>query len=316
MATLHAGLTGKGPGLVLRGILRNEPQAEAVAAQITRAGPDVVLITGMDFDLNGAALTALRDEIARLGGLPYPHLMALRPNAGIRAPVDLNGDGRIALPADGLAWGRFAGAGGMGLLSRYPILPEPRSHNALLWKDLPGAQMPVSADGNSYYSPAALSVLPLSSGGHWEIEVQLPNASKPLLLMAFYAQTPVFDGPEDRNGLRNRDQLRLWKMRLSGWSGDAPQAPFVLLGNANLDPGPHGHDTSALTALLTHPKLQDPQPKGPNGQPETVHWQKAGRRRVSYVLPDATTPVRASGLEPAATSNKGKHALVWVDLEL
>jgi hypothetical protein len=54
-------------------------------------------------------------------------------------------------------------------------------------------------------------------------------------IMPFSATPPVFDGPEDRNWLQNRDELPLWTHLLDGDLSALPQY-FVILGNANLDP--------------------------------------------------------------------------------
>ncbi|MDG1431560.1 MAG: hypothetical protein P8Q23_08320, partial [Paracoccaceae bacterium] len=47
---------------------------------------------------------------------------------------------------------------------------------------------------------------------------------------------PVFDGPEDRNGRRNADELGFWSHYLTGAMGPAPTTHYVLVAAANLDP--------------------------------------------------------------------------------
>jgi len=65
IATFDAGLSRKGPGLLLQDIARGKDPAIAAAIRvIARTDPDVLLLTGIDFDHSLAALTALQ---ARLG---------------------------------------------------------------------------------------------------------------------------------------------------------------------------------------------------------------------------------------------------------
>ena len=59
MATFNADLTREGPGLLLRDIrTAKDPQVEAAAGVIAAAAPDVILLTGIDYDLDGVALAA------------------------------------------------------------------------------------------------------------------------------------------------------------------------------------------------------------------------------------------------------------------
>ena len=103
-------------------------------------------------------------------------------------------------------------------------------------------------------------------------------------LMTFHASPPVFDGPEDRNGLRNRDEIRLWQVFLDGGLGPAPANRFVIAGDANLDPEGSEGRTEAIAALLSDPRLQDPAPgrsgdalRDPSSQDlDTVDWEGIG----------------------------------------
>ena len=81
---------------------------------------------------------------------------------------------------------------------------------------------------------------------------------------------PAFDGAEDRNGRRNFDEIRLWKLYLDrsdalvddrgvrgGYGADAP---FVIAGDLNADPqAPAAYDgVNAIDQLLRHRRVQDP----------------------------------------------------------
>jgi hypothetical protein len=157
-------------------------------------------------------------------------------------------------------------------------------------------------------------------------------------LLAFHAGPPVFDGPEDRNGKRNHDELMFWRQFMDGAFGPAPKEQFVLLGAANLDPVDGEGYHEAIQALLTDPRLQDPAPRRPDGPMEdspgqsgdprldTVAWPSPdpGHRRVDYVLPSADWRVLDAGVHwPAADDPKteavataSRHRIVWVDLAL
>src|SRR5690606_11091292 len=103
-----------------------------------------------------------------------------------------------------------AGAGGMAILSRLPILEaEVRDFFDLLWRDLPGADLPRRSDGSPFPSAEAQAVQRLSTTAHWDMPVRLPDGGT-LHLLAWYASPPVFDGPEDRNGKRAAYEARFW----------------------------------------------------------------------------------------------------------
>jgi len=318
---------------LLRDLVRgDDAQIGAVAAVIAAAAPDVIVLQGVDYDLELHALGALRDRIAEAGA-DFRHIFALLPNRGMPTGQDMDGNGRFGEPADRQAYGAFSGQGGMAILSRYPIdAAGARDFSALLWKDMPGADLPM-VDGALFPNAPALAVQRLSSVGHWVVPVILPDG--PLHLLTFHASTPVFDGPEDRNGRRNHDELRFWSLYLDGAFGTAPASRFVLLGAANLAPDEGEGRQRALWALLDDPRLQDPRPRRSAPVPrdparaadpglDTVYWPEPGPggRRVDYILPSADLGVLASGvLWPApgealhaTVEAASRHRLVWVDL--
>ena len=94
IATYHTELKRDGPGLLLRDILRDDPQVRAVAQVIAHASPDILVLQRVDYDLNLTALTALRDKIAEEGA-NYPYLFAHPPNSGVPTGLDIDGDGRV-----------------------------------------------------------------------------------------------------------------------------------------------------------------------------------------------------------------------------
>lgn len=307
----------------------------AVAETIAGASPDVILLTGFDYDLGGHALAALAGLIEEAGAT-YPHRFALAPNSGLATGRDLDGDGREGGPRDAQGYGEFAGQGGMALLSRLPVDgAASRDFSAFPWRDLPGALAPEDTVADQR----------LSSVGHWDVALTLPDG-RTIRVWAWHATPPVFDGPEDRNGRRNHDEAAFWLGYLEGALPEIPgEAPFVLLGDANLDPRDGEGRPEALRALLDHPRVVDPEPRsaggvshalrdgGANrrhlGDPalDTVDWPDGpgdpGNLRVDYVLPSSDWRLVDAGIwwpkeGPAGetTPAGSRHGLVWVDAAL
>ncbi|KQI72433.1 endonuclease [Loktanella sp. 5RATIMAR09] len=318
VATFAAPLSGDGPGLLLRDIQSGET-AQIIAIQnvISRNAPDILVLTDFDYDLDGIALAAFAASFAD----PFPHVFALPSNAGLATGLDLNANGRLGEARDAHGYGRFAGDGGMAILSRFPILAgQVTDFSGLLWKDLPDATLPQLA-GAPFLDSAAIDQLRLSSTGHWIVPVAVPDGP-PISVMAFDATPPVFDGPEDMNGLRNRDELRLWEIVLDGGFGPAPDS-FVVAGNANLDPRGGDGYRQAMTDFLALASLQDPLPDLP-----TAEWPDdgPGKLRVSYVLPSRDWQIAGAGVfwpDPDDPDRAllgedglaaGPHRLVWVDI--
>ncbi len=318
IATFAAPLSRDGPGLLLRDITKGEDsQIVAVQSVISHLDPDILVLTDFDYDLDGLALAAFADS---LGGM-YLHRFASRPNSGIATGLDMDGNGRLGEARDAMGYGRFAGDGGMAILSRLEIDTQGVSDlSGVLWKDLSGATLPTTNNG-PFPSAQALDNLRLSSTGHWIVPV-LPDEGSPFSILAFSATPPVFDGPEDMNGLRNRDELGLWDVVLDGGFGTAPDS-FVIAGNANLDPIDGDGISSAMARFLSNPRLQDPLP----GK-DTADWPDdgAGNLRVSYVLPSSDWRVTGAGVFWPAPDDPdaallgsdglaaGPHHLVWVDI--
>lgn len=336
VASFNAELQRDGPGLLLRDIQRGEDeQIAAVVEVIARARPDVLALQGFDWDHDGAALAAFANAL-RAAGADYPYIHAPRPNSGMASDLDLDGDGRLGGPGDAQGFGAFTGQGGIAVLSRLPILTDlVQDFSALLWRDLPGALLPQHPDGTPFPSLPALSEQRLSSTGHWVVPLRLPDGAV-MTLLTFQAAPPVFDGPEDRNGRRNHDEIMFWRAFLDGHFGPAPDQRLVLAGGANLDAQDSDGRHQAIQALLSDPRLQDPQPRsvgaasagdqGHNGPDalDTVDWPRVGRLRVDYVLPSRDWRVEDAGVvwpaspddAVAAVSAASRHRLVWVDLAL
>lgn len=329
IASFNMEMQRDGPGLLLRDILRGEdPQIAAAVTVIVHAAPDVIVVQGFDYDLDGAALAAFAQRVADAGHA-LPHRFAARPNTGMQTDLDLDGDGLTRGPRDAQGYGRFSGEGGIAVLSRFPIeAAAVRDYSSFLWRDLPDA-LQVTIDGAPFPSAEAEEIQRLSTTAHWIVPVTLPEGP-PLHLLAFHATPPVFDGPEDRNGRRNHDEIMFWSHLLDGVFDPPPTERFVIVGDANNDPEDGEGLKQAITGLLSRPDVQDVRAQSAGslaatGDPfDTVDWDDPvpGNLRVSYVLPSADLQVIASGVLWPAKDNPlsetiaaaSRHRLVWVDI--
>lgn len=302
-----------------------DPQIAAVVRVLVALDADVILLTSVDYDRGGVALQMLADRLATAGS-PYPHRFALRPNTGMQTGFDVDGSGAIGDPRDAQGWGLFSGQGGMALLSRVPVDSEAaQDYSAFLWRDLPGNLSPDA--------PALAAIQRLATTGFWDVAIV--TESGPLHLLAWHATPPVFDGPEDRNGKRNHDEAAFWHHYLDRvLAMPPPEAPFVLLGDANLDPADGDGLRDGMTALLSHPALQDPTPRGSHQRSEPLHkgdpaldtalYPELGGLRLDVVLPAASLTVTGAGtLWPAEGDpllpdlvTASRHFPVWVDVEM
>jgi hypothetical protein len=302
-------------------------QIAAVVRVLSVLDADVILLTAVDYDRGGVALGLLADRLAAVG-MVYPHHFALRPNTGMQTGFDVDGNGRLGDPRDAQGFGLFSGHAGMAVLSRLPIdADNAQDHSDFLWQDLPDALIPDGID------PGLLKVQRLATTGFWDVPIRADSG--PLHLLAWHATPPVFDGPEDRNGRRNHDEAAFWRLYLDGaLAMSPPVAPFVLLGDGNLDPADGDGLRTGIGALLAHPALQDPAPRGSHGRDEpghagdaahdTVLYADIGGLRLDYVLPSAALAVTGAGVlwpgpdDPLAVdlATASRHFPVWVDVTL
>ncbi|MFN3577368.1 MAG: endonuclease/exonuclease/phosphatase family protein [Tabrizicola sp.] len=326
IATWNIGLDRQGPGLLVRDLGEGQdPQIAAAIRVLAALDADILLLTAVDYDRGGVALRLLAERLAA-AGTPYPHRFAFRPNTGTQTGFDVDGNGQRGDPRDAQGFGLFSGQGGMAILSRLPIdTAAARDFSGFLWRDLPGTL----AD-----DPSGLAeVQRLATTGFWDVPVQ--TGAGPLHLLAWHATPPVFDGPEDRNGRRNHDEAAFWRLFLDGaLPMPPPDAPFVLLGDGNLDPADGDGRREGIAALLSYPGLTDPLPKGSHGRVEpghlgdpaldTVFYDGPGGLRLDYVLPSSALTVTGAGVlwpgpdDPLWPDLQAasRHFPVWVEVTL
>ncbi len=317
-------------------------QIKNVAETLQRIRPDVVLLNEFDHDGVGKDMTSVNDfkknylAVSQNGAkaIDYPYAYIAPTNTGLLATKDLNGDGEINVPADTYGFGFYHGQYGFIVLSKYPLDTDNiRSFQKFLWKDMPGAVLPSKEDGSSFYTEEALSDFRLSSKNHVDLPVTIGD--KTIHLLAMHPTPPVFDGPEDRNGRRNYDELRLFSDYVSDdvtksayliddkgvKGGLATDASFVIAGDLNADPVDGDSYNFAIRPLLSNSRVSQevavgnylPQSKGAaEYQTDKAYfgvadsWTQLFPLRLDYVLPSADLKVIDSGVywEPKGSEHR------------
>ena len=316
-------------------------QADAVAEIIQRVRPDVLLINEFDFDDQGPGGSSLAAALFQQNYLSvphgdadpisYPYRFVAPSNTGIPSGFDLNNNGVVGGPDDAYGFGFFPGQFGMAVYSRYPIDTEAvRTFQLFLWKDMPGALLPddpATPAPADWYSPAELEVFRLSSKSHWDVPIEIGR--KTVHFLASHPTPPVFDGPEDRNGTRNHDEIRFWADYVmpgrSGYivddeserGGLAPGSLFVIAGDQNSDPFDGDSIPGSAQLLLEHALINTKVTPDSEGAVEQAALQGGanathlgdpafdtadfadtapGNLRADYVLPRKNMPIEDAGV--------------------
>ena len=165
-----------------------------------------------------------------------------------------------------------------------------------------------------------------------------------LHLFASHPTPPAFDGPEDRNGRRNHDEIRLWNDYLTpgaanylrddaGCAGGFSGKYFLVMGDQNSDPLDAASLHDAIEALLENPRIDASFVPQSAGGPEAAALQGGanatqrgdprfdtadfndhgpGNLRVDYLLPSKGLRVCGGGVYwPARADPQAR--LVWGD---
>jgi endonuclease/exonuclease/phosphatase family metal-dependent hydrolase len=335
----------------------NDVALKKVAAIIQQVRPDVLLLNEFDwFELDSSLLfitNYLDKPQFDNESISYAHALNGAVNTGLGSGLDLNSNGVPGEPEDAWGFGHFSGQFGMTVLSHYPIKLE-RAFRFFKWSDMPDALFPTNPDGSAWYPDDIREKLRLSSKSHWDVAVTINGQTVHFLVS--HPTPPVFDGPEDRNGTRNHDEIRLWAdyvdPRLSdyiyddtGTRGGLPLGSrFVIAGDLNSDPVDGDSRSGAIAQLLEHPLVDSscvPQSKGgleadknqggknlehkgnPAADTGDFNDKYTGNMRIDYVLPSAMLKVVDCGVFWPGDDQPGHelidvsdHHLVWLDIEM
>jgi hypothetical protein len=301
-ATFNASLNRNNAGEALAHLsVPGNTQADRVAEIIQRTRPDILLVNEFDYYAptaahpDGPLVDAFRDNYLAVGHngaapISYPYSFVAESNTGIPSGHDLNNNGVIGGGDDAFGFGLFPGQFGMAVLSRYPIQTSAvRTFQKFLWKDMPGALLPddpATTAPADWYSPAELAIFRLSSKSHWDLPIGIGGTTVHFLVS--HPTPPVFDGPEDRNGLRNHDEIRLWADyitpgRRSGYiyddngrrGGLKAGSQFVIAGDQNADPLDGDSVDLAIQQLLDHPLVNTKVTPSSQGGPDWSEIQDA-----------------------------------------
>ena len=350
-ATFNASLNRNSQGQLISDLSTpNNTQARNVAEIIQRNNPDVLLINEFDYYPNGTAAKLFQENylsVSQNGANPvdYPYFYVAPSNTGIASGFDLNNNGTVVttpgVPGygdDALGFGNFPGQYGMVLYSKYPIDTENiRTFQEFLWKDMPGALLPDNPDTpepNDWYSSEELEAFRLSSKSHWDVPVEVNGET--IHVLVSHPTPPTFDGPEDRNGRRNHDEIRFWADYITpgegsyiyddqgNYGGLTSESRFVIMGDQNADPNDGDSVDNAIRQLLDNPLVNTSVTPDSKGGTEQAALQEGanvthitdpafdtadfadgvpGNLRVDYVLPSKNLNITDSAVFWPETSD-------------
>jgi endonuclease/exonuclease/phosphatase family metal-dependent hydrolase len=342
-------------------------QARKIAEVIQRVRPDILLVNEFDYDDSHMAAELFRTKYLGVGQngcepIKFEHFFTGPVNTGRPSGRDLNHDGKLNGPNDAIGFGKHEGEYGMLVLSKFPIdRDHVRSFQTLLWRDMPGALLPTDPKTQKpYYDDEDLAVLRLSSKSHWDAPINVSAAEGRnqfvLHFLCSHPTPPVFDGPEDRNGHRNHDEVRLFADYIDRAKSDylvddagkhgglAADAKFVIVGDLNCDPVDGEGMRGTMDQLLNSPHVNaifiPTSEGGPrvvkehadqfvkhHGDPTRVTADFTPEHhaclRIDYALPSREFDVVKGGIfwplpgQPGAEAiNATDHHSVWIDIRL
>jgi len=327
-----------------------DSQASAIAEIIQRVRPHVLLLNEVDYDSTGYAITHFQKNYLSVGQnvsqspggtakpIDYPYRFLAPSNTGEPSGYDLDHSGQaVSSPGgrdyggDCWGYGEYPGKYAMVVLSRYPIdKSEVRTFRKFRWKDMPAAQLPDNLATEApadWYSSDTLAQFPLSSKSHWDVPIEI--AGRTIHVLVSHPTPPTYDGPEDRNGRRNHDEIRFWVDYITPGAGGylyddngqrgglTKEDVFVIMGDLNGDPA-DGQGKTGIALLLASPQVStDLAPRSDGGAEQArlqgevndAHQgdpsldtldasdrQGPGNLRVDYVIPASRLKTLASGV--------------------
>lgn len=275
IATFNMALNRSQAGELSLGLQQGDEQAKKIAAIVQTVRPDILLANEVDFDGGKSAkLLAERYLNAKINELQTEPLQlnywfTAEVNTGVQSGLNLTGTGKTGKPEDAWGFGSFPGQYGMVVYSRFPFETDRiRTFQKFLWSDMPNALIPGTGtpgedNWKPYYSDTIWKQLRLSSKSHWDVPIYIDG--RVLHVLASHPTPPVFDGPEDRNGRRNHDEIRFLCDYIEGLSymtddqgqqgGLDNSAQFVVLGDLNADPNDGDGIQTGINRLLSSKRV-------------------------------------------------------------
>lgn len=345
VATFNASLNRNATGQLTTDLSApGNAQAAAVAEIVQRTRPEVLLVNEFDYvaptDPDDARtsppVAGLLENYLGVGQngaepIEYPYAFIAPSNTGVPSGLDLNQDGTVGGPDDAWGFGVFPGQYGMLVLSQHPIdVDAVRTFQNFRWVDMPGALLPddpSTSEPGDYWPEEMRSQVRLSSKSHWDVPVMV--GGRAVHLLASHPTPPTFDGPEDRNGRRNHDEIRFWAdyitPRAAGYvyddeglrGGLKAGERFVIAGDLNSDPVDGDSIRGAAQQLLDNPRVNTRLTPSSAGAVEAAALQGGanlshrgdpaldtadfadgapGNLRVDYVLPSRTLRMLDAGV--------------------
>ncbi|MBB1311282.1 endonuclease/exonuclease/phosphatase family protein [Pseudoalteromonas sp. SR41-8] len=338
------------PNGLVNALQTNHPQIKNIAEIIQRIRPDILLLNEFDYVSKAQGIDYFKTHYLaksqnKQPAIDYPYSYVGPVNTGLKTPFDLDNDGQATgIKGDAFGFGFFEGHYGMAVLSRYPIdFDKIRTLQTFKYKDMPNAKMPIDpTTGENWYNNEEWQALRLSSKSFWDIPVTVKG--KTLHVIASHPTPPVFDGAEDRNGLRNHDEVRLIKDYIASADylyddhgvkgGLAEKSRFIIVGDLNAAPEGDKKRPDTTDQLLKNSLINSqftPTSKGAKttysekyAAAYTAYWQA----RADYVLPSTYGievhdggvfwPTKSSELYRLIKDRNASsdHRMVWLDISI
>lgn len=336
-----------------------DEQAAAAARVIQEISPDVLALNEL---VNNEQESAVRDvpstptnarafvenylsvpQREGLDGLEYEFIHTPKSNTGVHSGMDLDNNGAIDDTAgdrtygnDAYGFGRYPGQYALAIVSRYPIEKRAiRSFRTFRWEDMPDSEIVRDSEYDVYLTDREAERFRLSSKTH--VDVPIAVGEHTVHALVAHPTPPVFDGPENFNGKRCHDEIRLLadyvagtnyvyddSGRQGGLNGDAS---YVLLGDMNAAPGNEESLDAAGTYFVDNDDFNTRRfPTSPGGaQAGSPYLTAEFGKQVDYALPSPDLAIRDSAVVwPSKNANKrglnddvqtaSDHRLVWADI--
>lgn len=293
-----------------------------------------------------------------LDGVDFEYFYAPPSNTGIPSGMDFHKDGLDLEPGtraygnDCYGYGEYPGRYAMTLFSKYPIdRAGIRTFRRFRWKDMPDDKIPTNDNFDVYLTEDEQEQFRLPSKTHADIPIETSDETVHVIIA--HPTPPVHDGPENLNGRRCHDEIRLVGDYIRGaeyvydddgvTGGFSTDDPFIVMGDMNAAPGEvyrgdaggrkpgEFHFDAAQRHLLENPSTNaEVLPMSPGGRARgNEHATQFGddwARQADYVLPSVDIEIAETGaVWPGpdtdlqalrkAVQMASNHVMIWAAVE-